>query len=425
MTTRITRLTVSALSLVAVALFLGVLTGRAELFLVGVPLLATLLWTTAGTRSPECVVTHEISADRLLEGDRLTVTVTLTARSRIPMIEILEPLPAMVELAAGQNRAAFGLRSGQRVRWSYDLRCAGRGRFTLGTVYVRVWERFGYRVHESRHVDPKPICVYPRMVPLRHLPRPCRTQVSMGNYVSTTFGEGLEPGEIRRFAPGDRIRHVNWRTSLRLGRLYVTQYHQERNADVVVMLDTLSRVGVLPETSLDLCVRAAAALATAYLARKDRVGLIEYGGALRWVKPGVGRAQHERLLDSFLSTDSMFSYVAKDLASVPPRILPPQALVIALSPLLDPRFVQAVGDLTARGFDVVLLAVSPVDLTRSSLALTPLDDLACRLWDLERQAQLSDLRRQGLMVLEWRPNQPLELALAPFARRRQRRALVG
>ena len=79
MTTRITRLTVSTLSLVAVALFLGVLTGRSELFLVGVPLLATLLWTTAGTRAPECVVTHEISADRLLEGDRLTVTVTVEA----------------------------------------------------------------------------------------------------------------------------------------------------------------------------------------------------------------------------------------------------------------------------------------------------------------------------------------------------------
>ena len=106
MTTRITRLTVSALSLVAVALFLGVLTGRAELFLVGVPLLATLLWTTAGTRSPECVVTHEISADRLLEGDRLTVTVTLTARSRIPMIELSGAAPR-------DGRTGCGARTGR------------------------------------------------------------------------------------------------------------------------------------------------------------------------------------------------------------------------------------------------------------------------------------------------------------------------
>lgn len=84
---------------------------------------------------------------------------------------------------------------------------------------------------------------------------------------------------------------MNWRACLRLGRLYVTQYQQERNADVMLMLDALGHVGLPPQTSLDLCVRAAASLAWAYLSRRDRVGLIEYGGVLRWVKPGSGRVQ--------------------------------------------------------------------------------------------------------------------------------------
>ncbi|MDP3771469.1 MAG: DUF58 domain-containing protein, partial [bacterium] len=42
---------------------------------------------------------------------------------------------------------------------------------------------------------------------------------------------------------GDRLRQVNWRASLRLGTLYVTQHHRERNADVVLMVDTLAEVG--------------------------------------------------------------------------------------------------------------------------------------------------------------------------------------
>jgi uncharacterized protein (DUF58 family) len=100
-------------------------------------------------------------------------------------------------------------------------------------------------------------------------------------------------------------------------------------------------------------------------------------------------------------------------------------LVIALSPLLDPRFVRAVEDLAARGFDVVLLSPCPIEATRAFLTLSPVDDLACRLWALERQAQLAQLRRQGLAVLEWRPDQPLELALAPLVHRRQWRALAG
>jgi uncharacterized protein (DUF58 family) len=212
---------------------------------------------------------------------------------------------------------------------------------------------------------------------------------------------------------------------LRLGKLYVTQYHQERNADVVMMVDALAQAGVRPGTTLDLCVRAAASLAWAYLSRKDRVGMIEYGGVLRWVRPGSGRAQFERLLDALLATEAVFTYVPKDLALVPPRVLPPQALVIALSPLLDSRFVKAVADLVARGFDCVILSLSPVEVVRASLKLSPVDELACRLWALERRIQLAELRRRGLVVLEWLPGEALEPALAPLGRPRRRMALVG
>lgn len=425
MSAQVTRLTSPIVSLVALALFLGVLSGRAELFLVTVPLLVTLFSTALRAGRPEYTLTHEVSAARVFEGDRLTVTVTVTARSRIPLLELFEPLPSIAALASGDNRAVFSLERGQRIRWTYEVRCLGRGRFTLGTVHVRLWDRSGLRLHEARHRAAKLVRVYSRTEPLRRLPQPRRTQTAVGNYVSPTFGEGLEPGDIRPFAPGDRVRHVNWRSSLRLGRLYVTQHHQERNADVVLMLDTLGYVGLPSASSLDLCARAAASLARAYLSRKDRVGLIEYGGFLDWVRPGSGSPQMERLLDALLSAEVLFSYVTKDLALVPQRVLPPQALVIALSPLLDERFVKAMGDLIARGFDVVLLSICPVDLSRGFLSASPVDALACRLWALERQAQIAQLRRQGLVVIEWRPDQPLELALAPLIHRRRWRALPG
>ena len=155
------------------------------------------------------------------------------------------------------------------------------------------------------------------------------------------------------------------------------------------------------------------------------MGLIEYGWVLRWVRPGSGRAQLERLLDALLAAEVFFSYVTQDLALVPPRVLPPQALVVGLSPMLDPRFVKALGDLAARGFDVVLLTVSPIEVTRETVALSPVDELACRLWYLERQGELADLRAQGLRVLEWRPDQPLELALEGAGRHWGRRGVAA
>jgi uncharacterized protein (DUF58 family) len=269
------------------------------------------------------------------------------------------------------------------------------------------------------------VSVYPRTAPLRSLPRPLRTRTSIGDYVSSALGEGIEPGDIRQFAPGDPIRKVNWRASLRLGTLYVTQHHREHNADVVLMLDTLSQVGPARGTTLDLAVRAAGSLATAYLARKDRVGLIICGGTIDWVRPGSGRVQYERIAEVLLRASVVFTYVTKDLAFVPPRVLPPRALVIAITPLLDPRFTKVALDLAARGFDLVVLVVCPVAVTRAALPASPTNDLACRLWTLDRAARLDEFRRHGIPVLEWNPAEPLEGALARVGRRRSRLASAG
>jgi uncharacterized protein (DUF58 family) len=282
----------------------------------------------------------------------------------------------------------------------------------LGLLHTRVWDRSGIRVGETRYQRPALLSVYPTVEPLRSVPRPLRTQSSFGNYVAPRLGAGIEPG--------DRIRQDNWRASLRLGQLYVTQYHQERNADVVLLLDSSSDIGARPISTLDLSVRAAAALAAAYIARKDRVGLIEYGGYLRWIKPATGRRHARAIFEALVPADFFFTYVAKDLDIVPPRVLPRRALVIAISPLLDPRFEKALFDLSARGFDLVVLAISPVEPTRRAVGPSELDELASRLWALERQGKLVKLRGRGLEILEWAPEVPLEAVFARFARYRPR-----
>ena len=422
MTARPTPLALSLLTVAAWALSLAVLSARAELFVAALPLVLALAALALRPSLPDYALTHEVSTDRVFEGDTVTVTVSVAARSAIPLMELLEPLPVGSRLASGRNRAVMALSPGQTASFRYEVRWTGRGMHDLGTVIVRGRDRWGVRGWERRHVDLTRVRVYPRIAPLRSLPRPFHTQASVGDYTSPALGEGIEPGNIRQFTPGDRIRQVNWRASLRRGSLYVTQRHRERNADVVLMLDTLAEVGVAPETTLDLGVRAAASLATAYLARKDRVGLILYGGLMDWVRPGSGRAQYERLAGTLLRADVVFTYVAKDLALVPPRVLSPHALVIAVTPLLDQRFTKAVLDLAARGFDLIILVVSPVDVTRGMLAGSETDDVACRLWTLERRARLDGLRRHGLAVLEWNPAEPLEPALAGLERRRPRLA---
>ena len=420
MTWRVTPLTLSLLTVSAWMLSLAVLTARPDLFVAVLPLALVLATLAVRPFAPDYSLMHRISGDRVFEGDTVTVTVEVTASTAVALLELYEPLAAGSLLASGSHRAVMTLRAGQRASWSYQVVYPVRGVYPLGMLVVRVRDRWSLRWQERRHVDHKRVRVHPRSAPLRGLPRPLRTQTSVGDYVSRAFGEGIEPGDIRQFAPGDRIRQVNWRASLRLGTLYVTQQHRERNADVVLMLDTMAQVGTTSVTTLDAAVRAAASLATAYLAGKDRVGLIIYGGVIDWVRPGSGRAHYERIADSLLRADVVFTYVTKDLKLVPPRVLPPHAFIVALTPLLDRRFTQAAVDLVARGFDVLVLVVSPVELMRASLGPSLIDRLACRLWTLERRARLDELRRHGLPVIEWNPADPLEAAIAGLDRRRHR-----
>lgn len=417
MTGRVMPLGLSLLTVAAWAVALAVVSARPELFVASLPLVLVLAMAALRRGAPDHAVSHEVSADRVIEGEPIAVTVTVTARSAVPLMEVVDRVPPDGALVSGRTRALVTLRPGQSTSFRYELR-ATRGVHDIGTVATRVRDRWGVRAWERRHVDRKAVRVYPRIAPLRSLPRPLHTQTSIGDYVSPALGEGIEPGDIRQFAPGDRIRQVNWRASLRLGTLYVTQHHRERNADVVLMLDTLADVGGQPDGTLDLSVRAAASLAAAYLARKDRVGLISYGGTIDWVKPGSGRVQYERLANTLLRASVVFTYVTKDLAFVPARVLPPQALVIAVTPLLDRRFTTAALQLAARGFDLVVVVVSPIEVTRGMLRGSPTDDLACRLWTLERRAALDEFRRHGIAVLEWRPTEALELALAAQGRRR-------
>ena len=417
MTGRVTPLGLALLTVAAWAVSLAVTSARAELFILALPIMLVVASATLRAVAPDYSVVHEVSSARVIEGESISVTVTVSASSAVPVLELLERLPQGCVLVSGHNRAMLSLRPGQSTSFRYELR-GSRGVHELGTVVARARDRWGVRAWEQHHVQRTLVRVYPRIAPVRSLPRPLHTQTSVGDYVAPALGEGIEPGDIRQFAPGDRIRQVNWRASLRLGSLYVTQHHRERNADVVLMLDTLADVAGRTSGTLDLSVQAAASLATAYLARKDRVGLISYGGTIDWVKPGSGRVQYERLVDVLLRASVVFTYVTKDLAFVPARVLPPRALVVAVSALLDARFTKATLDLAARGFDLVVVAVSPIEVTQSLLKGAPVEALTCRLWALERRAALAEFRRHGIVVIDWHPTEPLEIALAGQGRRR-------
>ena len=202
---------------------------------------------------------------------------------------------------------------------------------------------------------------------------------------------------------------MNWRVSARRGELYVNEQHPERNSDVVLFLDSFVEVRREREGTLDLAVRAAASLAHEYLERRDRVGVVGFGGVVQWLLPATGRAQDYRIADALITSEVTLSYAFKDVDVLPPRTLPPQALVVALSPLLDERSMRALADLRGRGFDLAVVDVSPLPFV--SLPPGSTDALAYRFWPLWREALRFGYERVGVPVVEWTEGRPLAEAI--------------
>ena len=131
---------------------------------------------------------------------------------------------------------------------------------------------------------------------------------------------------------------------------------------MILFVDSFAEARLGGEGTLDLAARATSALADAYVRRRDRVGLIGFGGILRWLVPGSGIVQLYRIVDSLLDTQIVLSYYWKEIDVIPRRTLLQCARDRALTasrPALRRRSV----DLRARGHDLAVIDISPVPFT--------------------------------------------------------------
>jgi len=83
--------------------------------------------------------------------------------------------------------------------------------------------------------------------------------------------------------------------------------------------------------------------------------------------------------------------------------------VLALTPLLDDRAVSALLDLRARGFDLVVIEVSPLPFAEPAPGRS--GELAFRLWKLLREGRRAEYERAGAPVVEWQEGTPLTAIL--------------
>jgi uncharacterized protein (DUF58 family) len=293
------------------------------------------------------------------------------------------------------------------------------GKRALGTVTLTLHDR--WRLAEGRVTFTLPsVDVYPSPALQRTAVVLSKLPNRLGEHRARVPGDGTEFSGVREYAPGDRQRSINWQASTRLGRLQVNTFAAERSQDVVLLVDATSDVGQPGESALDLGLRGAAGAARAYLDARDRVGVITYqwGGA-HWLAPSLGRRQVYKIIDVLLTATGSSTTGGHARGAVfsrlPRAALPPGSLVVAFSPLLDGRFVEALRDMRERGVALIV-----VDVLNSGPPARRLfaDIAARRIWRMEQDAIRFSLRELGVPVIPWDGVAALDLPLAPYTRRR-------
>jgi uncharacterized protein (DUF58 family) len=377
----------------------------------------------ASTRDPALRVSASVASERVLEGETVTLAVHLRAARPVGWLELLPTLPDGLDACTPALPLVLALDGGRERTIDVALEARSWGAYRVGEVIARARGPAGIVVREGVHAAEGDLRVLPSRERLRQLIGPSRTQAASGSRRSPHRGEGIEFADLRPFAPGDRVRRVNWRATARRGAPVVTDRHPERNADVVLFLDTFAEARRGHEGTLVRAVRAADTLVSAHLAQRDRVGLVAFGGVTHWLLPSAGTAQLERIADALLRSEIVFSYVLRNIKVLPPRSLPPHAVVIAITPLLDERTATALADLRGRGHDVVVVEVSPAPFLGAPRGEA--EALGRRLWELQRGALRGRFAALGVPVVAWDGELPLAAAVEEVMawRRLARRAL--
>lgn len=131
------------------------------------------------------------------------------------------------------------------------------------------------------------------------------TEVMAGGYSSVFRGSGLEFDRVREYVPGDDPRKVDWNVTARVGRPFVKEFVDERELQVVFVLDRSRSMdaGLGCWTPRQTAARVIACLAFAAVRNDDRVGWVPAGDEVRgFARPAKGAGHALRIVRDCLVT---------------------------------------------------------------------------------------------------------------------------
>ena len=182
-----------------------------------------------------------------------------------------------------------------------------------------------------------------------------------GQHRSPYHGYAVEFATHREYAPGDDLRHIDWKVWSRSDRLYIKQYEEETNLSCTIVLDASRSMQYGGEwRKYDYAATAAASLAYLLQRQQDAVGLAIFNDKLRKNLPASSHPSHLKLLVHELEETKPDE--GTDAAVVFPELarqIRRRGIVVLISDLFMPISVlaEALRQFRLRGNEVIVFQV--------------------------------------------------------------------
>ncbi len=197
-----------------------------------------------------------------------------------------------------------------------------------------------------------------------------------GMHRSPYKGFSVEFAQHRQYAPGDDIRHIDWKVFGRTDRHYIKQYEEETNLQVMLLVDASESMtyagsstkgwretlggGAGAWRKFDHATSIAASLAYVALHQQDSAGLAVFDQKVRhFIKPSSNPRQWRIIIDELTTipkdkktrTGAILDEVAEQMHH--------RSLIVLISDLFDdPKsIIKGIQHLRYRRHDLILLQV--------------------------------------------------------------------
>ncbi|MDG6905587.1 MAG: DUF58 domain-containing protein [Nitrososphaerota archaeon] len=422
----LTRKTSTVVILSMTSVFVGLLLRNSYIILISVPLISYLALSFLLYSSQvhtNLAVRRFVNRESMYEDGTADVRLEIQniGTIKLEFVQIIDTLPRELKLISGSNRRILNLNPRETFSFIYSIAPKTYGYYEMGPAEVVVKDNQSLLTSTKIFSAKTLLKVRPK---IQYVPkiaiRPKRTRNWPGEIVARKTGGGLEFYSLREYLHGDPVKRINWKKSslqsMERDRLFTNQYMSELGGDTIIALDvrTISALGEPPDSTDNYSTRAAAIVAHRLLRDRNRVGMIILGTTLDKVPPGFGKRQFDRILAALSQVKPDSTWEIGNLGGYLSFFFSTMVQIILISPLMDDNSFHAVIDIAARGYQILVISPSPIEIEKRlfsrKYAENEFIDLAERLLRVRRENRLNVLRRSAVVV-DWNVDAPLSEAL--------------